>query len=127
MDKQAIYADFRQALIKFKEALAMPADNDVFKAGCIQYFEFTFELAWKTIKKVAEDEGILDCNSPKAALKAAFSNRWIDEEDIWLDMLTSRNKMSHTYKAAEALKVFSKLPSYAVAFENLEKEIGYMV
>jgi len=127
MDKQEIYADFRQALIKFKEALALPAGNDVFKAGCIQYFEFTFELAWKTIKKIAEEEGISECNSPKSALKAAFSNRWINEEDVWLDMLTSRNKMSHTYNATEALKIFSELPSYAVAFENLEKELGCMV
>lgn len=119
MDKRTLLADYCKALSKFKEALLLPAENDVIKAGCIQYFEFSFELAWKTIKAYAEDEGLTDCASPKAALKVAFSRNWIGEEEVWLDMLTSRNRMSHTYNADKSLEVFQKLPDYAIALAAL--------
>lgn len=111
--------DLEKALEQLREALKLPAENNVIKAGCIQYFEFSFELAWKTIKRMAEEEGIADCNSPKSALKAAFSNRWIDAEEEWLDMLSSRNKMSHTYSAEDAIAIYDKLPAYANALHQL--------
>jgi nucleotidyltransferase substrate binding protein (TIGR01987 family) len=69
MDSQELIIDFKKALLQLQDALRLPAQNDVIKAGCIQYFEFTFELSWKTIKRIAEGEGISDCNSPKSAFK----------------------------------------------------------
>ena len=119
MDSRELLTDLEKALVQLQEALKLPADNDVIKAGCIQYFEFSFELAWKTIKRIAEEEGLSDCNSPKSALKAAFSNGWIETEEVWLDMLSSRNKMSHTYSAEDAIDIFDKLPAYANALHQL--------
>ncbi len=55
MDRQELFEDFQRALIQLAEALELPADNDVMKAGCIQYFEFSFELAWKTVKRFGRD------------------------------------------------------------------------
>lgn len=119
MDNDELLANLKKALGQFQHALEMPAENDVIKAGCIQYFEFSFELAWKTVKRFADDEGLADCNSPKSALKAAFSNGWIDTEEVWLDMLSSRNKMSHTYSAEDAIGIFEKLPAYEHALRQL--------
>ena len=126
MDSDDLLNDLVRALAELEDALLLPAENNVIKAGCIQYFEFTFELAWKTVKRFAEDEGIADCNSPKAALKAAFSTGWIEEEEVWLDMLSSRNKMSHTYSASSALQVFDKLPEYAKALKKLTARLSGM-
>jgi nucleotidyltransferase substrate binding protein (TIGR01987 family) len=121
MDSRELLTDFQKALSRFQAALSSPDVPDVIKAGCIQYFEFTFELAWKTIRRVAEEEGLSDCNSPKSALKAAFSSGWIKTEDVWLDMLSSRNKMSHTYSAEDALAVYDKLPAYVEPLQELAK------
>ncbi len=119
MDSQRMVMDFENALHQMEDALALPAENDVIKAGCIQYFEFSFELAWKTVKHMAEEEGLTDCMSPKAALKTAFANGWIDDEEVWLEMLSSRNAMSHTYKAADALRIYDRLPSYLEVMQKL--------
>ena len=127
MDSRELLVDFKKALVQLQDALQLPAEHEVIKAGCIQYFEFTFELAWKTIKRIAADEGLPDCNSPKAALRTAFSNGWVQEEDVWLDMLSSRNKMSHTYSVESALSVFDKLSGYISSLQdlasNLEEQI----
>ena len=80
MDKSLLVNGFEQALKSLADALASPARSDLEKAGCIQYFEFCFELAWKSIRIVAGSQGLGDCSSPKACLKQAFALHWIDSE-----------------------------------------------
>lgn len=119
MDKKILLADFARAVERLADALSSPARGDLEKAGCIQYFEFCFELAWKSIRLAAELQGLGDCSSPKACLKQAFASHWIDHEEIWLDMLSARNRMSHTYNAADALKVYDRLKAYEQELEKL--------
>ena len=99
MSKLWILDDFEGAIGQLRSALLQPADSDLLKAGCIQYFEFCFELAWKSIKAASREAGLPECLSPKACLRQAFGSGWIDSGVIWLEMLESRNRMSHTYKA----------------------------
>lgn len=124
MDKAIILEDLRRAVGQLDAALKVPVTHDVTKAGCIQYFEFSFELAWKTIKCIADEHGVQDCASPKAALKHAFRTGWLDDEAVWLDMLAARNRMSHTYSAADALSVYEKLPEYQVALKRLTERLA---
>lgn len=71
------------------------------KEGVVQRFEFTTELAWKTLKEKMEYDGIvLDKISPKAVLKTAFHYKYIDFIDDWLTMIDCRNALSHTYNFA---------------------------
>lgn len=119
MDKSLLIDGFEQALKSLTDVLISPAQSDLEKAGCIQYFEFCFELAWKSIRIVASNQGLGDCSSPKACLKQAFAMHWIDHEEIWLDMLSARNRMSHTYNAADALMVYDRLREYRQEMEIL--------
>ena len=50
MKAEKISADFSEAIARLTEALVVPVDSDLLQAGCIQYFEFCFELAWESIK-----------------------------------------------------------------------------
>jgi nucleotidyltransferase substrate binding protein (TIGR01987 family) len=127
MNKKPILQDFQNALSRFTDVMLKPHDSDLEKAGCIQYFEFCFELAWKCAKVIADDMGIADCQSPKAALKCAFAQGWIDDEELWLDMLASRNRMSHTYEARDALNVYDKLGSYVSPLQQLYKNLNAII
>ena len=120
MDKNILMCDLSKAIDQFEKAIAIPTENDVMKAGCIQYFEFCFELAWKTVKQIAGEQGVESCNSPKSSLKYAFKNGWLDDEEIWLEMLASRNRMSHTYSASNALLIYDKLDGFVDALRRLQ-------
>jgi nucleotidyltransferase substrate binding protein (TIGR01987 family) len=112
MSENWILADYEMALTQLESALSVPADSDLIKAGCIQYFEFSFELAWKSIKLASLSQGLPECVSPKACLKQAFSIGWISDEETWLEMLEARNRMSHTYNAKHALAVYERLSHF---------------
>lgn len=58
MSESWIIEDFVAALDQFEAAMQVTPTSDLIKAGCIQYFEFTFELAWKSVKILAEQAGL---------------------------------------------------------------------
>lgn len=118
-DANWIVEDLAVALSQLETALATPAENDLIRAGCIQYFEFSFELGWKASKLVSAEQGLPDCLSPKACLRQAFAAGWVDDETAWLEMLDARNRMAHTYDARRALQIYDALPKYCMALRKL--------
>ena len=97
------------------------------KEGVIQRFEYTFELAWKTIKDFLEAGGLTIAPlTPRQVLKEAFAAKVIGDGQAWIDMLDHRNLLSHTYdfsvfeKAVDAiakryLPAMEELHAYLVA------------
>jgi len=83
--------------------------TDLEKQGFIQGFEFTFELAWNVMKDYLEEQGIIDIVGSKAAVKNAFQNGLIDEGQIWMDMVESRNISSHSYDEETANKIIEQI------------------
>ena len=75
--------------------------NALEREGVIQRFEYTFELAWNTLKDRLEHDGVvLDTVTPRNVIRQSFQTGFVENGDAWLDMLTDRNLMSHTYDAA---------------------------
>ena len=111
--------EYGKAVRELEDALGSTPSTRLEQAGCIQYFEFCFELAWKTIKAFAERHGMSNIVSPRDCLKAAFALHWIDDEAVWLEMLESRNKMSHTYDSESALVVYDRLGSFLPVLQSL--------
>lgn len=66
------------------------------QAGLIQIFEMSFELSWKVIKDYLESEGY-EISSPREAIKKAFEIGLIQDGEVWLEALVSRNTSVHTY------------------------------
>lgn len=101
--------NFLKAITRLSEAVTeynSNGENTVIRDGLIQRFEFTFELSWKAMKEYMIDQGVKDdLTFPKQVLKSAYENHMIDNQEIWLDMLKSRNNTSHIYddKIAEEI------------------------
>ena len=111
--------EYGKAVRELEDALGSAPSTRLEQAGCIQYFEFCFELAWKTIKAFAERQGMSDIVSPRDCLKAAFALHWIDDEAVWLEMLESRNKMPHTCDSESAFVVYDRLGSFLPVLQSL--------
>lgn len=110
-------ADLESALARLRDALAQPK-TEWTRDAAIQRFEFTFELAWKSVATTVQAHGI-EVASPRRAWQAAMRLGWIDDDQLWLDMLEDRNRASHSYREATAEQIFARLGSYAKAIAAL--------
>ena len=65
----------------------------------ITYFKLSFELSWKVMKKHMQDRFIdsATTGSPRDIIKLAYKENYIDNEQLWLDMLEDKNIMEHRY------------------------------
>jgi len=94
------FENFERAFMLLKEAFEkdIAEMSDLEKEGVVQRFEYTFELAWKTLKDYLIYSGIVfDQITPRRVIKEAFAARIIEDGQTWIDMLEQRNLMSHTY------------------------------
>lgn len=111
-------AQFERSYERLQEAVNIPLDQPLALDGTIQRFEFTFEIAWKTVKAYLEDQGIV-CYSPKTCLKEAFLMNWIGEEEPWLSLLQARNMTSHVYNEEIAMDIYKEIKKNYQIFEIL--------
>jgi nucleotidyltransferase substrate binding protein (TIGR01987 family) len=74
--------------------------------GLIQSFEMAHELAWNVLKDYLEEEaGTTGLLGSKDSTREAFKRGLIDDGEIWMDMIKSRNLTSHVYDEATARKI----------------------
>ena len=101
--------------------------NELEQAGIIQFFEMTFELAWKVLKDYLEKDGFI-VKSPREAIKQAFQNDLINDGHIWIEALANRNLTTHTYDSELANKVVKEIidkyfPEIKIMHDKLEREL----
>ena len=122
---------FRVALENLDEALAGPANVKAYRDSTILSFTFVYELAWNSMKLGLAEVGI-DARNPKAAFQHAFQQRWIDNEQFWLDMLEDRNLVVHTYNEDLALEVYGRIrdefaPEFRRVHEYLDQQFSELL
>ncbi len=72
--------------------------SELEQGGLIQRFEYSYELAWKTMKDYLEDSGlVITPVTPRNVIKQAYSAKLIDNGQVWVNMMLHRNLLSHTY------------------------------
>src|SRR5690554_4206667 len=94
----------------------------------IQVFEFTHELAWKTLKDFLQSRGNIEIYGSKDATREAFKNNLIEDGDAWMEMVQSRNLTSHTYNEGTADEIICHVQrSYLSEFINLRNKLEELV
>lgn len=116
--------DLAKATERLKEAFC-EKETELAIDGTLHRFEFTFELAWKTMKDFMEYNGIIDSTgSPREVLKMAFQSGIIEDGDTWINMMLSRNSLSHLYDEGTSRKIYKDIKEkYIVLFEKLNTEL----
>ena len=113
--------DLIKAIARLQEALNVENVTDVIIDGALHRFEFTFELAWKTMKDYLEYVGLIQkTGSPREVLQNAYQNDLIDNGEDWIEMMLSRNTLSHLYDEDESREIYEKIKNkYADMIEEL--------
>lgn len=91
---------YHKALSRLAEIVSaskLRALNDFERDGLVQRFELTHELSWKLMKAYAEYQGYDGIGGSRDATRKAFEMNLIPDGQIWMDMIKSRNDISHNY------------------------------
>ncbi|MBM9612712.1 nucleotidyltransferase substrate binding protein [Desulfobulbus rhabdoformis] len=102
------FSHFQKAFLLLEQTIAIPSPSDAERAGLIQFFEMSFELAWKVLKDYLQEEGFRVV-SPRETIKQAFQIGLISDGRVWLEALQDRNLTVHTYEEKIALAVEEKI------------------
>jgi nucleotidyltransferase substrate binding protein (TIGR01987 family) len=117
------YEGLKEAFVLFKVRALTRLENQ----GVIQAFEVTQELSWKVMKDFLEAQGFDDIYGSKNAVRQAFNANLIKNGEVWLNMIKSRNLMSHTYDETEMLKIVDFIFSnYMQEFEEFKLTLSKM-
>ena len=106
---QQRFSNFNKAFLKLSQAVTQAKEeklSELETEGLIQRFEYTYELAWKTLQDYIKDIGISDVNGPSKVLQEALKMELITNSTGWGQLKKSREKTSHTYdpETAEEIK-----------------------
>ncbi len=121
------FQNFEKAYHQLKDSvLKVNKLSDLEKEGMVQRFEYTFELAWKTLKDYLEDQQV-DVNFPRQVIKQSFHYEIIDDGELWMDMLEKRNLMAHTYQEdifRQAVKKIAEdyFPAITQLYNHLKRQ-----
>lgn len=119
--------EYTNALNRLREGLKKSEneEDDLYIDGILQRFEFTFELAWKTMKDYMEYEGIINkIGSPREIIKSGFAEGIIEDGEVWIKMMLARNSLAHIYDEATSREIYTGIKNeYIVLMEKLEERL----
>ncbi len=133
------FTNFVKALHKLSQAIEYIRNNfmkesestedsyvldEMIKEGLIQRFEYTHELAWNVMKDYAAYQGNAGVGGSRDASREAFQLNLISDGSVWMDMIGSRNKTTHTYNEETADEIYYKIiDDYYPAFLDFQKNM----
>lgn len=115
--------DFYNALARLQEAVK-EEPTDIVIDGVLHRFEFTFELSWKTIKDYLEYLGVTEkVGSPREIIQLGFKQGIINDGEAWIQMMLSRNALSHLYDEKTSREIYDKIKiEYVNLFNELKEK-----
>jgi nucleotidyltransferase substrate binding protein (TIGR01987 family) len=99
------FENYCKALSQLNEAIEIMNEKQLSsleKQGVIQSFKYTHELAWKTLKDFLVSRGTVDLFGSRDVVRESFQLGLIENGEMWMEMIKSRNLTSHTYNEVTA-------------------------
>lgn len=120
---QKAVASLQRALVRAKA----DAEDTELRDACIQRFEYTFELAWKMLKRQLEAEienkVEVDSYSKKTLFRIGAERGLIGDPKPWFNYLDKRNLTTHTYDESNAQLVYSVVNQFMLDTEDFLKRL----
>lgn len=115
------FANFERALTQFQKFIDKGELNELEEQGLIQAFEFTHELAWNVLKDYFEYQGNTTITGSRDATREGFQKGLIENGEMWMEMIKSRNQSSHTYNEATINEIKTQIINhYASLFVQFQ-------
>lgn len=107
------FNNYRKALARLGAAVRLNEErplSDLEEQGLIQGFEFTYDLAWKTLQDLLRHhERPNDNGGPNIIVSQAVADGYIADEEGWKQLKKSRDLTSHTYDEDTADEIAAKI------------------
>ncbi len=101
--------------------------REQFRGACIQAFEFTYEMAYRMIKRqleqIASEPAELDRMTFMQIIRAAAEAGLLADVARFRDYREKRNATSHTYNASKAEAILAVLPSFSADIHILLSDL----
>lgn len=108
--------NFEKALENLNAALTLKAERPLSKLetqGLLKSFEFSYELAWKSMKDYLEYQGITGIVGSRDAFRHALQNGLVANGENWQEIVDDRNQLSHDYDEKSANAIAERVVGYA--------------
>jgi len=124
---QQRFANYCKALEQLELFFAPPALNAREQQGLIKAFEYTFELAWNTLRDLLRSQGNATLIGSRDTLREAFRLELIEDGESWMLMIQDRNLTSHTYNRSTADDIAANVNSrYLACFQQLRERLHHL-
>jgi len=94
---QQRFSNYKKAVAQLQKFIDKGTLNELEEQRLIKAFEYTYELAWNTIKDFYQGQGEVSIQSSRDAFRLAISRNLVHDGNSWMKMIESRIKTSHTY------------------------------
>lgn len=118
------FNNYIKAFSQLEKFTKKNALNDMELQGLIKAFEYTFELAWKTLQDLLKEKGYTEILGPKPVIRQSFQDGYISQGEAWMQMQKSRNLTSDTYDETTAEEIAEEIRSiYFFLFAELKQKL----
>ena len=122
---QQRFNNYKKAFTQLKKFIDKGELSELEMQGLVKAFEYTYELAWTTMKDFLEYRGQADIYGSRDAIRKAYQLGLVDDGALWMDMLQSRNKTSHTYNQETAQEICTAVTEdYFPAFRQFMEKMA---
>ena len=121
------FQNYQKALAQLNHAVELSKHRELSELeeqGLVHAFEYTHELAWNSLKDFLESRGTVNLFGSKDATLAAFTAGLIEQGEIWMEMIQTRNQSTHAYNLETAEQIVRAVTgSYAAEFARLQSKL----